>query len=64
MKERGSNVYNSQFIDVLRATTAVQVAVFELAGESVHENMALPALEKCVAALNAAVKRLKKAQGQ
>jgi hypothetical protein len=50
-----------EFTDVLRASTALQVAVFELGDESVHDNIAMPALEKCLAELNAAVKRLKKA---
>lgn len=48
------------FSDVLRAATAVQVAVYELADESQDGTIAGPALDKCAAELNAAVRRLRK----
>ena len=49
-----------EFADVLRATTAVQVALFELEVEDVKDNRAMPALEICLNRLTQAVKRLKK----
>lgn len=52
------------FDDALRSTTALQVAIYELASEPVttkaKDSMALPALSKCLEEVNAAVKRLKK----
>jgi len=49
------------FADVLRAATALQVAVYELADEHQGDTIAGPALDKCLAELTAATKRLRKA---
>ena len=50
----------NHFEDVLRSAVAIQVALYELLDEDVSGVMALPALEKCVAELNARFKTLKK----
>lgn len=49
------------FIDVLRNITALQIAVFELADESVGENEANRAMDLCVKELAASIKSLRKA---
>lgn len=50
-----------EFIDVLRASTALQVAVYELADEDVAGNVAEKALGTCAAQLNIAVRALLRA---
>jgi hypothetical protein len=50
----------NKFTDVLKCTTAIQVAVFELANEDWALDVALPALERCIKELGIAVKALKK----
>lgn len=52
---------NRAFLDVLRAATALQIAVYELHDEDQQGNIAEPAMDKCLIELNTAVKRLKKA---
>lgn len=48
------------FIAVIRAAIAVQVATLELADEDMLGQIALPALERCVAELVSAAKALRK----
>lgn len=49
-----------EFIDVLRDATAVQVAVYELAAEDVNDDFGSVALARCLAKLNADVRKLMK----
>lgn len=49
-----------EFLDVLRAAVALQVAVYELADEPFSEVIAERGMDKCLVELNETVKRLKK----
>lgn len=50
-----------EFIDLWRKSVAIQVAALELFDESVNENIAAKAMDKCLIELTQSVKRLRKA---